>query len=104
MEHIQEKDLPQLFKNIYKHLLPGGFFIGSIALYEDIVNGVSYHPTVRPKEWWAGKFTELGLPFTERHSFEFSDFCRGTGNGYFDRNFMLEPDIGFHFVAQKLTD
>jgi SAM-dependent methyltransferase len=104
MEHIREEDLPYLFKNIYKHLLPGGFFVGSIALCDDIVNGISYHPTVKPKNWWAGKFIEFCLPFTNQHSFEFLDFCRGTGNGYFDPNFMFDPNKGFHFVARKLSN
>jgi SAM-dependent methyltransferase len=104
MEHIRQEDLPQLFKNVYKHLHHGGIFVGSIALYDDIANGVSYHPTVRPKDWWAGKFAEFGLPFTDQHSFEFLDFARGTGNGYFDLSFALEPDKGFHFVARKLVN
>ena len=48
LEHIQETDLPVLFANINNHLSMGGVFIGSIALQDDVVNWVSYHPTVRP--------------------------------------------------------
>jgi hypothetical protein len=62
---------------------------------------VSYHPTVKSKEWWTDKFTAFGLPFTDSHQFAFADFCRGTGNGYFDPNYKFNPSQGFHFVARK---
>jgi SAM-dependent methyltransferase len=101
MEHIGEEDLPALFENVKRHLRPDGYFIGSISLFEDVVDGVSYHPTVKPRGWWSDKFKEFGLPFTDRHDFEFGDFCRGTGNGYFDGDYSRDPELGFHFVARK---
>jgi glycosyltransferase involved in cell wall biosynthesis/SAM-dependent methyltransferase len=101
LEHIREEDLAQVFENIHNHLIPGGLFIGSIALYDDVIDGISYHPTVKTKEWWAEKFKKFNIPFTPEHSFEFSDFCRGTGNGHLDHDFSREPEAGFHFVAKK---
>jgi len=101
LEHIKEEDLPQLFANVLNHLTPGGYFMGTISLRDDIVNGVSYHPTVKPQAWWDEKFNELGLPFSTDHSFQFWDYCRGTANGYFDGNYALQPELGFHFVARK---
>lgn len=100
MEHIKEDDLPQLFKNIKKHMLPNGIFVGSISLLDDVVNGISYHPTVKPKDWWVNKFSESGLFFPDNHFFSFYDFCRGTGNCNLDCNFEVEPGIGFHFVSR----
>jgi hypothetical protein len=70
-------------------------------LFDDIdENGVSYHPTVRPEEWWAAKFIENGLRVTDNHSFAIQDFCRGTGNGIYDWDVTREPEKGFHFVAR----
>jgi SAM-dependent methyltransferase len=104
MEHIHEEDLPQLFKNVYKHLLPGGFFVGSIAAFDDVGDDISFHPTVKPRYWWEKKFSEYELPFSEEHSFEFYDFARGTGNGFFDWNCLTDPSMGFHFVTRKLPN
>jgi len=101
LEHIKEGDLPQVFENVRRHLEPDGYFLGTIALNDDVVEGVSYHPTVKPQKWWREKFSESGFFWTEEHSFEFNDFCRGSGNGYYDGNYLLNPEIGFHFVARK---
>jgi 2-polyprenyl-3-methyl-5-hydroxy-6-metoxy-1,4-benzoquinol methylase len=107
MEHIREVDLPQLFSNINNHLSDQGVFVGSIALYDDIVNGISYHPTVRPREWWEQRFLENGLRMSadEYGDFlRFADYCRGTGNGPMDPDFSKTPDQGFHFIARKLQN
>jgi hypothetical protein len=102
MEHIPEDALPQLFENIKVHLEPNGFFIGSIALFDDIdENGNSFHPTVKPQTWWEEKFSQCGFLFSKNHFFEFYDFARGTGNGRSDWNIMTDPAMGFHFVARK---
>jgi hypothetical protein len=57
--------------------------------------------TTELREWWEEVFDKNGLPWTDEHSFEFADFCRGVGNGYYDENFSLKSDSGFHFVARK---
>jgi hypothetical protein len=100
MEHIKEEDIPVLFENVKKHMLPNGIFIGSIALTDDIIDGIQYHPTVKSRDWWTNKFSESGLPFSDNHSFDSYDYCRGSGNGVMDRNFESEPDIGLHFVSR----
>ena len=101
MEHIREEDLPQVFLNVKNHLAPGGYFIGSIATFDDIVHGVSYHPTVQNKEWWKEKFFQNGFSFLEPLSFlDHYDFARGCGNGPLDCDFRLKPDKGFHFIAR----
>ncbi|MDR2528127.1 MAG: class I SAM-dependent methyltransferase [Synergistaceae bacterium] len=100
MEHIRETDMRQLFDNIKKHLLPNGYFIGSIAMFDDIGDGLSYHPTVKPYNWWVDKFSEYGFFLTEKHSFTIDDFCRGSGNGAVDWNVRINPEKGFHFVSE----
>lgn len=76
--HIKEDDLPQLFNNINKHLPDDGYFVGSIASWNDIdpENGVNWHVTVRPVYWWQQKFKEFG--FEEVSGlFELEDMARG---------------------------
>jgi SAM-dependent methyltransferase len=101
LEHIQQDDLPQLFSNIIRHLAGDGLLVGSIALYDDVANGVSYHPTVKPETWWREKFASCGLEFVEPVMFEFNDFCRGSGNGSTDLDFRKNPGMGLHFVARR---
>lgn len=100
LEHIHEEHLPQLFANVKKHLVPDGLFVGSAALYDDVVNGVSYHPTVKPEMWWRETAQRNGLEFVPKTMFDFADFCRGTGNGPLDPNFAQDPGKGFHFVMR----
>ena len=103
LEHINEQEIAQLFANIRAHLADDGLFVGSIGLQPDIVNGVNYHVTVKPQEWWREQFAAHGLPYIEDYSqiFQFSDFCRGTGNGPLDPDFSRQPHMGCHFVARK---
>jgi SAM-dependent methyltransferase len=101
MEHIKEAELPRLFENVRRHLRSDGYFIGSIALFDDMDDGISYHPTIKPKCWWENKFSQFGLPFTEKHDFDHLDFCRGSGNGINDWDVSRQPELGFHFVAKK---
>lgn len=63
LEHIQENDLEQLFKNIKKHLKDDGIFVGSISSWDDIdpESGVNWHVTVKPHEWWSEKFRSWGF-------------------------------------------
>lgn len=104
MEHIANEDLPQLFANVLAHLKPDGVFIGSIALGPDDHNGASYHRTVQPRAWWEQTYRAHGLRMIEAHDFQFYDFCRGTGNGPIDGNYLDDPSLGFHFVAVRLAD
>jgi len=101
LEHIPEHDLSGLFTNIRKHLSNDGVFVGSIALQDDIVNGVSYHPTVKPKDWWYKQFEKYDFKVLEYELFSASDHCRGTGNGPFDPDFQIDPSKGFHVTLSS---
>jgi SAM-dependent methyltransferase len=101
LEHIHETDLPQLFANIRGHLADDGLFLGSVSTWPEVVDSHSYHPTVQNREWWLAKFRELGMSVVDPPPFETSDYCRGTGNGYFDRDLRSTPEVGFHVVLAK---
>ncbi len=122
LEHIREEDLPEVFQNVKNHLKINGYFIGSIPFFKGgkigigineaavaaLQKGVTYHPTVKPYEWWREKFAEFGFEFQEQHPFRHQDFARGSGNnmveyGEWDYDIQLNPEMGFHFVA-KLTN
>ena len=81
LEHIAEADLPQLFENIKNHLALGGYFVGSIANWDDIdpKSGVNWHITVHPYDWWARKFTEAGFQICTE-DFATADMARGAYN------------------------
>lgn len=81
LEHIAEADLPQLFENIRKHLTDEGYFVGSIANWDDIdpVSGVNWHVTVHPYEWWAEKFSNAGFKICTE-DFAVIDLARGGYN------------------------
>ena len=104
LEHIREEDLPEVFQNVKNHLKINGYFIGSIPLVDHMENGVVYHQTVKPYEWWREKFAEFGFEFQEHHPFGHHDFARGSGNnmeyGLWDYDIQLTPEMGFHFVAK----
>lgn len=104
LEHIQESDLHALFRNITQSLRRDGFYIGSISLLEyNDPNGVPYHVTLKPKEWWQNKFAEGGLKMIDDHPFNCKLFYRGVGNRYQDiHDYHKNPECGFHFVAQKI--
>jgi SAM-dependent methyltransferase len=103
LEHILEADQPVMFKNIYDHLATGGYFVGSIAMHDDIFEGVSFHPTLHDPIWWKERFKDLGFNLMDNKFLTFGDNCRGVSNGPFDSNFMENPQMGFHFVAQKIS-
>ena len=81
LEHIAEADLPQLFENIRKHLTDEGYFVGSIANWDDIdpVSGVNWHVTVHPYEWWAEKFSNAEFKICTE-DFAVIDLARGGYN------------------------
>jgi SAM-dependent methyltransferase len=100
LEHLSEDDLRGLFANIRRHLRAEGLFVGSIATFHDVVDGVSYHLTVEGAAWWRGFFVDNGFAIEPRAIFAFEDFCRGTGIGPGDTDFSKSPHLGFHFVAR----
>ena len=100
LEHITDEELPQLFKNVLRHLAPSGLFVGSVTTVSDFYEGVEYHRTVAPRSWWESRFRDLGMWPSKASIFEFYDYCRGIGDGPTDRNFKEDPACGFHFVLQ----
>jgi 2-polyprenyl-3-methyl-5-hydroxy-6-metoxy-1,4-benzoquinol methylase len=103
LEHIHEADQEVLFNNIAMHIKAEGFFIGSIALHDDIADGISFHPTLHSPEWWSDRFEQLGFRFLPSSFMTLGDNCRGVGNGIWDSNFKTNPEMGFHFIAQKIS-
>ncbi len=104
LEHIAECDLPQLFRNIKRHLTPDGYFVGSIANWDDIDpdSGVNWHITVHPYEWWRDIFMDYGFEIcTEK--FHTIDLARGGYNPphCYERPY---PDVdmqkSFHIVVR----
>ncbi len=63
LEHIQEKDLSQVWWNILDHLKEGGLFI--ITTPSDIRHhpkrGLDHHRTRRPQEWWESMIVTAGF-------------------------------------------
>lgn len=106
LEHIAEQDLASLFINVRRHLDERGYFIGSISLLEYVDGtGSPYHVTLKPREWWKAKFKACGLVMLDSHPFNEKLFCRGNGPRFQDfHNYALNPDEGFLFVAQKISN
>jgi SAM-dependent methyltransferase len=102
-EHIPEDKMAAVFDNIDRHLTADGHIVGSIGLTDDVVDGVSYHPTVKPVEWWRDAFRSFGFEFAEDPYalVPFDAYLRGVGNGPMDPSYRQDPKAGFHFVAAR---
>ena len=100
LEHIPESRLPCMIDNIAKHLVPGGYFIGSVALFPDAnpLTGAVYHVTLQPEPWWLEQFARVGLRPVEGHPFQTADYVRGHGLGFSEWD-PADGD-GFHVVLQ----
>lgn len=81
LEHINESDLPQLFKNIKKHLKTDGYFISSVASWDDInpKTGLDLHVTKKPKEWWHTFAADNGF-YVHEDLLQLADLARGGSN------------------------
>jgi 2-polyprenyl-3-methyl-5-hydroxy-6-metoxy-1,4-benzoquinol methylase len=64
MEHIATPDLPQVFENIRKHLVPGGYFIASTTETSDLHEGLELHQTQWTNPQWRA-FVEKEFPDLE---------------------------------------
>lgn len=60
-EHIHPARVPQFLRNVKKHLMPLGIFVGTISTVPCDHQGYSYHQSVHPADWWARTFAENGL-------------------------------------------
>jgi glycosyltransferase involved in cell wall biosynthesis/SAM-dependent methyltransferase len=95
MEHIAPHDIAKVAENALRHLAPGGIILFSIADFPDSDNGVTYHQTVQPYDWWVRAFAELGLT----HHPVLSD--------YFGHDWIRGPYQGsqsFHLVMTRTAD
>ncbi len=63
MEHIRDQDIQAVADNILWHLDAHGFFIASIANFEDWQDGVNtgVHQCVHDWPWWVERFEGLGF-------------------------------------------
>lgn len=70
VEHIEEKDLPQVWKNMRDHLKDGGLFI--MTTPSDITHppkrGLDHHRTRRAWDWWQATIEAAG--FKRRPDYE----------------------------------
>jgi len=101
LEHIGENDLPALIQRIYRHLRPGGYFIGSVDLIPDgnLRTGAVYHKTFHPEEWWHDLFASNGFSILKDHPFRVEDMVRG--NGLSLKDWLPSKGTGMHIVAQR---
>lgn len=65
LEHLPEEALSQFFKNVRSHMRGLPLFTGSISLKPDVVEGVTYHVTVKPEEWWRETFAKNGFEWID---------------------------------------
>jgi SAM-dependent methyltransferase len=103
-EHIATDKLETVLKNISQHLAQDGFVVCSIALRDDVQNGVNYHQTVKAEEWWVEFFNYNGYECYKYEFFPFESHVRGTANGPRDANFLTDPGAGFHLTLKKRPD
>ena len=105
MEHIAEDDLSQMLQNIRKHLLPGGYFVASIANWADIdpETGVNWHVTLHPYEWWVERFESEGFEVCSE-LLDTIDLARGGYNPpcCYEKPYSdVNPETTFHIVVRK---
>ncbi len=110
LEHIPAEQVQQLIDNIFDCLLPGGYFIASIASKPDLdpVTKVDYHVNLQPIAWWQEQFENKGFVI-ENELFTLYDLARGRYN----QNLCWreprdpgksDPEKEFHIVARKKAE
>jgi len=97
LEHFTEEQLPTLLANVKRHLDPDrGLFVVSIHLHSCLIDGVEYHPTVRPEWWWRDLLRTNGFFLLDR------------ALEYFDEDWVRGPHQNtpgsFHVVAGLAHD
>jgi len=92
VEHIEEKDLPRVWKNIRHHLKDSGLFI--MTTPSDITHppkrGLDHHRTRRPWDWWQATIEASG--FKRRPDYE----------AHFGRDWVRKGNV--RNVYEKLED
>jgi SAM-dependent methyltransferase len=92
LEHIPEDCLPILVKNVLAHMSDRAMWITSISTLEEYVGGYRIHQTVKSKEWWIQRLSELGL---QHHP----EYIR-----YFNTQFVRDPGSGGFHLALAPAD
>lgn len=105
LEHIPEASFPQFFRNVVGHMADDGFFVASVATFEDWdpATGAVWHVTVKPREWWLEKIETAGL-VPVSGIFDTLDFPRLPGGVFtlnMDGNTRIDPKRGFHLTLKK---
>ena len=96
MEHIEEKDFPELMNNVKNHLYDNGLCIFSISLVDDIINGVNLHRTVKNKKWWYEMF--------KSHNFFILDGFKNYFNEQYIRGKKYGAPNTFHVILSLNKD
>ena len=112
IEHIAEPDLKQVSKNVGRHLKEGGIWVMSVSPNIEIIEGTHLHQTVQQREWWLGKFQQLGWTHLEGHLKYFhTQFVRGPKYGapgsfhlVLTRNRAAVPPVPSESLAVRLYD
>lgn len=92
MEHIEMKDLPQVFTNINNHLSPSGIFMASISNKRSFNKrfAVDLHRIHENLDWWTDQFLKAG--FTRDNNLE----------SYFGNDWPRSEKKGFHLIVHKI--
>lgn len=108
IEHIAEQDLAQLATNVRRHLSPSGIWVMSISPNEEVIAGIRLHQTVKPKEWWINKWSQLGFAHLERYVDYFNtQFVRGPkydAPGSFHLVLSPEPTMAPHIPPSRTSE
>lgn len=78
LEHLSEEELETLNLTLHAHMREHGLFMGSVNTESDFFEGVEYHKTLRPAQWWEDFFQARGWIWDARiwHSMN-PDWVRG---------------------------
>lgn len=102
LEHIPEHLLSGLLKNVVAHMGDRSLFMASVAMFpdEDKEMGISWHVTVKPRDWWMDKFRQAGL-VPASLPFDSLDMPRGSGLYSHDWSAIKAPHLGFHVILRR---
>lgn len=103
MEHFRTEDLDAVFNNIRENLSDDGYFMCSVATFEDFdeATNTHYHQTVQPRHWWVERFEKAGFEAVEQNIIGKGDWLRGSGNLGAAVDWNEDQGLGFHLVLKK---
>lgn len=90
LEHIAESRLEGFLANVRANLKWNGLFIVSIPSTSSHANGIEYHQTIQPPEWWGERLRASGWKENRGVKKYFGgQFVRGAQD--YSENWVLEP-------------